>query len=420
MNNSLLRKAVGIVACIAIMGCLISNLSAQANATAKNPFAEGTNTSNFGPLISNRSTNSNSVQKGSTLSAQTNDAADEYLKYTHEAYKKNPPKNEEKNPKMSAKSDEEKFIKSAEQGDAEEQYFLGLSYQGGDVVPKDMTKAVKWYTKAAERGYANAQNKLGGCYERGLGVPKDLKKAVEWYSKAAAQKNGDGLFYLGNCYANGIGVQEDEKKAVELFTKSAEQGSTNGQLALGICYEYGELIPKDMNKAVELYKKAAEHGDEDAQARLKAIGGARSGNPTVLSLNEQIVQWEQGEKDARNKLYNSYIDSPKGKVYAPQGFFEMFHPLGKAKSIVVHDVKLEVDEKDFKRGKFTPVKEYIRFTIYWEGPVEKSGYTKLQQTFDLESRKTIGWKILSTNGMTTGEATEAGAAIGVTIHELFK
>jgi TPR repeat protein len=302
------------------------------------------------------------------------------------------------------------YKKAAEQGNAYAQDLLAQTYEYGNGVSIDRNKsnelyrtAAQWFIKAAELGDSAAQAKLGYYYEKGHGVAPDQKKAVELYTKAAAQGNADGQFELGRSYSSGNVVSKDQKKAVELYTKAAMQEHSTAQYYLGDCYQYGDGVPKNDDKAMEWYSKSA--GEEIAAAQTPS---------------EQIAQWEQDEKDTLTKRLNSYIDTPKGKVFAPQGLFNMFHPVGKATKVVVHDVTLKVDEKDFKRGKFTPVSEINRMTVYWEGPVEKNGYTKLQWSYDIESRKTIGWKILSTNGMTTGEATEAGAAIGVTIHELFK
>ena len=47
-----------------------------------------------------------------------------------------------------------------------------------------MTEAVKWYRRVAEQGNARAQYNLGICYERGEGVEKDMTEAVKWYRKA--------------------------------------------------------------------------------------------------------------------------------------------------------------------------------------------------------------------------------------------
>jgi TPR repeat protein len=50
-----------------------------------------------------------------------------------------------------------------------------------------MKKAVELYRKAAAQEYASAQYNLGVCYELGKGIKKNMKIAVELYRKAAAQ-----------------------------------------------------------------------------------------------------------------------------------------------------------------------------------------------------------------------------------------
>ena len=44
-----------------------------------------------------------------------------------------------------------------------------------------------WYKKAADKGYALAQYNLGILYEGGKGVKKDVQQAKIWYKKAADQ-----------------------------------------------------------------------------------------------------------------------------------------------------------------------------------------------------------------------------------------
>ena len=45
-------------------------------------------------------------------------------------------------------------------------------------------EAAYWYEKAANQGNAPAQYNLGVCYENGRGVKKDLKKAKFWIEKS--------------------------------------------------------------------------------------------------------------------------------------------------------------------------------------------------------------------------------------------
>ena len=50
---------------------------------------------------------------------------------------------------------------------------LGLRYERGEQVRKDIDKAIYWYKKAANLGEMYAQRNLGLCYSKGKGVPVD-------------------------------------------------------------------------------------------------------------------------------------------------------------------------------------------------------------------------------------------------------
>ena len=167
----------------------------------------------------------------------------------------------------------ELYQKAADQGNAAARNNLGLLYQNGQGVPKDLRKAAELYQKAANQGNAAAQNNLGWLYENGQGVPKDLKKAAELYQKAADQGNAAAQNNLGSLYENGQGVPKDSKKAAELYQKAADQGNAFAQNNLGLLYENGQGVPKDLGKAAELYQKAANQGDQAAIANLKRLSG---------------------------------------------------------------------------------------------------------------------------------------------------
>ena len=57
-------------------------------------------------------------------------------------------------------------------------------YSNGEGVKQDDVEAVKWYLKAAEQGNANAQFNLGISYYKGEGVKRNPSKAKEWFRKA--------------------------------------------------------------------------------------------------------------------------------------------------------------------------------------------------------------------------------------------
>jgi TPR repeat protein len=54
----------------------------------------------------------------------------------------------------------------------------------GENVPQDDAEAVKWYLLSAEQGDADAQFSLGLMYDEGRGVPQDHAEAAKWYHRA--------------------------------------------------------------------------------------------------------------------------------------------------------------------------------------------------------------------------------------------
>src|SRR5262249_26239434 len=109
--------------------------------------------------------------------------------------------------------------------------------------------------KLTDQENAAAQFNLGVQYENGRGVRKDLGKAAELYQKAADQGYPPAQYNLGLLYEHGEGVPKDLGKARELYQKAADQGYALAQCNLGLFYQNGQGVPKDLGKAAELYQK---------------------------------------------------------------------------------------------------------------------------------------------------------------------
>jgi len=67
---------------------------------------------------------------------------------------------------------------------------LGYMYAKGLYHILDYKKAVSWFQKAADKDFSMAIFNLGICYEKGLGVNKNMKEANRLYDKAATQGFG--------------------------------------------------------------------------------------------------------------------------------------------------------------------------------------------------------------------------------------
>ncbi|GAA7176471.1 hypothetical protein HpCK60_03150 [Helicobacter pylori] len=102
----------------------------------------------------------------------------------------------------------------------EELFNLGmLSYD-----KQDFSKARKYFEKACDLNNGGGCSNLGVLYQNGEGVEKNLIKAAYLYSRACELKGSDGCGALGVLYYNGDGVKQDSKKAVALFEKACKLG----------------------------------------------------------------------------------------------------------------------------------------------------------------------------------------------------
>ncbi|MEX0959351.1 MAG: tetratricopeptide repeat protein [Burkholderiales bacterium] len=94
-------------------------------------------------------------------------------------------------------------------GDAEEDFARGYAaYQAGRY-----TEAATLWLQAAERGHARAQNGLGVLYEEGLGVERDLREAARWFRESSENGYALAMHNLGLLYRDGNGVPRDDVEA---------------------------------------------------------------------------------------------------------------------------------------------------------------------------------------------------------------
>lgn len=116
-----------------------------------------------------------------------------------------------------------KLLEEASATDPMAAYQLGLLYEFGKGVEKDMAKALELYVASAEKGYSPAQCYLGDIYYEGRGVDTDYTAAVNYYLQAKKQNalNPNSVKRLASCYENGWGdLEENKKYAAELLKKN--------------------------------------------------------------------------------------------------------------------------------------------------------------------------------------------------------
>jgi TPR repeat protein len=150
----------------------------------------------------------------------------------------------------------------AEQGDARSQYAMGVLYENGFAVARDLPQAAAWYLKAAQQGNSDAQYNLGAMHEHGVGIPVNYPEAARWYRPAAEQGDIDALSNLGVLYQNGQGVPQDKILALALYNVSvAFAGDRKTQAAQNRQALANQITLDDVKKAQALTEELLEPGN---------------------------------------------------------------------------------------------------------------------------------------------------------------
>ena len=161
---------------------------------------------------------------------------------------------------------------------------LGRMYSSEEGAIKDYEKAEYYFSLGAKHNISDCANDLGVGYQNGTFVEKDIYKALEYYTLAASLGNRYGksnaaLLYLNKDYpfysiekaemmykelikdgykeyeSNLIDIYESTNNSVELFKiykLRAGEGNTRAMNTLAYMYAKGEGTPKNLEKAIEI------------------------------------------------------------------------------------------------------------------------------------------------------------------------
>ena len=120
------------------------------------------------------------------------------------------------------------YSPSANKGEAEAQYRVGLMYKFGWGTERDAKAAASWLRRAADQQHAEAQAELGVLYKLGRGVKEDAAEAARWFRRAADSGVGIAQLNLARAYKDGAGVKKDLAESYAWFTIAAGNGYVDG------------------------------------------------------------------------------------------------------------------------------------------------------------------------------------------------
>jgi len=149
---------------------------------------------------------------------------------------------------------------------------LGMIYERGLSVPRDMSAAASWYAKSASHDDPGGQYRYGLLLREGRGVARDEGKAFEFFRLSATKGVTEAQFAAGEALDRGAGVARNRAEAARWYQKAGEQGNADAQFALGNLYTKGDGVPKSEADAIKWYQKAAAQGHSKARRELSWRG----------------------------------------------------------------------------------------------------------------------------------------------------
>ncbi|EDO38990.1 predicted protein, partial [Nematostella vectensis] len=196
------------------------------------------------------------------------------------------------------------FQRASNNGHPLAQFNLGLCFEHGKGVDKDLNAAAECYKLAASLGHGGALYNLALYHMEGIGgLAKDEAKALELLELAAQSGTWKAQCYLGIYYADESSNHVDYDKAFSYLDQAVAKGDPTAEYYLGVCYERGLGVERNINKAGHLYKSAAKNGNISAQFNMGVFYEHGLGDYDVdrqEALRYYRMAAEAGDDDARH------------------------------------------------------------------------------------------------------------------------
>lgn len=210
------------------------------------------------------------------------------------------------------------FTQAAKGGNPHAKLYLAqIQIASGN--PEVMKHAHDLLCEAAAQGLAEAENDLGVMYEFGIGVDRNLKEAFQWYQRAANNGIAQSQYNLALMYLDVDYPIHDIILGIYWLRMAANQSHSKAQLTLAQMYERGDSVVQDVLKSEKLYVAAAKNADSYAKLQL-AIRYCR-GNGVPLD-RRKAMQWletaaNQGDGKISDLAVLLLLESKRNRKFAP-------------------------------------------------------------------------------------------------------
>ena len=176
---------------------------------------------------------------------------------------------------------------------------LGILYEDGLGVDKDLSRALALYRRGAENGSVKAQFRIGTLYWLGAeGVAVDRQEGRRFLAMAAANGDSEAAAYLADGSAGDSALAKADRavaagqaeEAVRILSAAAQAGDRRAQTRLAWSYEAGRGVERDLAMAAKWFRRAAEAGDGEGMYALAVMHATGAGQPKDASASRAWLE----------------------------------------------------------------------------------------------------------------------------------
>jgi TPR repeat protein len=179
---------------------------------------------------------------------------------------------------------------------------LGILYEDGLGVTRDMERALAYYRRGAMLGSPKAMFRVGVLHWLGApGVAVDREEGRRYFSMAAAAGDSEAQRYL---VADDSGADPKDpvlradkawaagraEEYTAILKAAAEAGNVRAQTRLAWSYESGRGVGRDLALAAQWFSTAAQGGDGEAMYARAVMYGTGAGQKKDEPQAEQWLQ----------------------------------------------------------------------------------------------------------------------------------
>ena len=164
---------------------------------------------------------------------------------------------------------EDALTQAARLGHVPAMFTLGVRALGTISKPVDINSAIYWFQQAGVNDDSLALLNLGLIFDHGIGIQKDLVKARSWYMKAANLGEPEALFNLGVFLDEGLGGKQDKVAAVKSYELATKLGHARAAYNLALIFGRGDGVKRNWNKAIKALRRSRDLGYKQAESLLK-------------------------------------------------------------------------------------------------------------------------------------------------------